>query len=124
MRLLIDESVLMDLKALLVEAKQKAPPVLQVLQTGDETMLDIGGELFTPNVLLACLSKLACTSLKTLLCNFITVHISNICASCFDRREGLYILRWSWSSHHRLSQAGGHADQAGLQPRAERLPGS
>lgn len=34
----------MDLKALLVEAKQKVPPVLQVLQTGDETMLDIGGE--------------------------------------------------------------------------------
>lgn len=40
----------MDLKALLVEAKQKVPPVLQVLQTGDETMLDIGGELFTPNL--------------------------------------------------------------------------
>uniref|UniRef100_H3CUB1 Probable ATP-dependent RNA helicase DDX41 n=1 Tax=Tetraodon nigroviridis TaxID=99883 RepID=H3CUB1_TETNG len=39
-----DESVLMDLKALLVEAKQKVPPVLQVLQSGDETMLDIGGE--------------------------------------------------------------------------------
>ena len=38
-----DESVLMDLKALLIEAKQKVPPVLQVLQTGDETMLDIGG---------------------------------------------------------------------------------
>ncbi len=33
----------MDLKALLVEAKQKVPPVLQVLQTGDEMMLDIGG---------------------------------------------------------------------------------
>lgn len=41
-----DESVLMDLKALLIEAKQKVPPVLQVLQNGDETMLDIGGELF------------------------------------------------------------------------------
>lgn len=38
----------MDLKALLVEAKQKVPPVLQVLQTGDETMLDIGGEFFKP----------------------------------------------------------------------------
>lgn len=36
----------MDLKALLVEAKQKVPPVLQVLQSGDETMLDIGGEPF------------------------------------------------------------------------------
>lgn len=44
----IDESVLMDLKALLVEAKQKVPPVLQVLQTGDETMLDIGGKQVMP----------------------------------------------------------------------------
>lgn len=39
----IDESVLMDLKALLLEAKQKVPPVLQVLHCGDESMLDIGG---------------------------------------------------------------------------------
>lgn len=48
----IDESVLMDLKALLVEAKQKVPPVLQVLQTGDETMLDIGGESLSCSVML------------------------------------------------------------------------
>lgn len=34
----------MDLKALLLEAKQKVPPVLQVLHCGDETMLEIGGE--------------------------------------------------------------------------------
>lgn len=60
----IDESVLMDLKALLVEAKQKVPPVLQVLQTGDETMLDIGGELFTPHLVHVSLSRLACSSLK------------------------------------------------------------
>lgn len=40
----LDESVLMDLKALLLEAKQKVPPVLQVLHPGDESMLDIGGE--------------------------------------------------------------------------------
>ncbi|XP_020854425.1 putative ATP-dependent RNA helicase DDX41 isoform X2 [Phascolarctos cinereus] len=39
-----DESVLMDLKALLLEAKQKVPPVLQVLHCGDESMLIIGGE--------------------------------------------------------------------------------
>lgn len=38
--------MLMDLKALLVEAKQKVPPVLQVLQPGDDTMLDLGGERF------------------------------------------------------------------------------
>lgn len=39
-----DESVLMDLKALLLEARQKVPPVLQVLHCGDESMLDIGGQ--------------------------------------------------------------------------------
>lgn len=35
----------MDLKALLLEAKQKVPPVLQVLHCGDESMLDIGGDV-------------------------------------------------------------------------------
>ncbi|PIO37143.1 putative ATP-dependent RNA helicase DDX41, partial [Aquarana catesbeiana] len=39
-----DESVLMDLKALLLEAKQRVPPVLQVLNNSDETMLDISEE--------------------------------------------------------------------------------
>lgn len=34
----------MDLKALLLEAKQKVPPVLQVLHCGDESMLVIGGD--------------------------------------------------------------------------------
>lgn len=34
----------MDLKALLLEARQKVPPVLQVLHCGDESMLDIGGD--------------------------------------------------------------------------------
>ena len=34
----------MDLKALLLEAKQKVPPVLQVLHCGDESMLEIGGD--------------------------------------------------------------------------------
>ncbi|KAM8972979.1 putative ATP-dependent RNA helicase DDX41 isoform 2-T2 [Pelodytes ibericus] len=38
-----DESVLMDLKALLMEAKQRVPPVLQVLNGSEETM-DVGGE--------------------------------------------------------------------------------
>lgn len=114
----------MDLKAILVEAKQKVPPVLQVLQTGDETMLDIGGEPFNS---WSCLHQervpnscvYACTS-----CTFLTVSVSNVPASRISRREGLYVLWWSGSPYHRLSKAGGHADQAGLQPRAKRLPGS
>lgn len=49
----------MDLKALLVEAKQKVPPVLQVLQNGDETMLDIGGESFYGETKLKMVSHLS-----------------------------------------------------------------
>lgn len=120
MSFLTDESVLMDLKALLVEAKQKVPPVLQVLQSGDETMLDIGGEPFC---------KIWFTSLcfGSYVLSFIFIFFGlkdTLPAFCFHRREGLHILRWSWAPYHRLSKAGGHADQTGHQHRTERLPGS
>lgn len=39
-----DESVLLDLKHLLLEAKQKIPPVLAVLQAENEGYLDLGEE--------------------------------------------------------------------------------
>lgn len=65
--LLADESVLMDLKALLVEAKQKVPPVLQVLQTGDETMLDIGGESSTTIIVQLSLTWHPCSSMQACL---------------------------------------------------------
>ncbi|XP_037704458.1 probable ATP-dependent RNA helicase DDX41 [Choloepus didactylus] len=39
-----EESVLLDLKALMLEAKQKVPPMLQMLHCGDKSMLDIRGE--------------------------------------------------------------------------------
>ena len=39
----LDESVLLDLKHLLLEAKQKIPPVLAVLQAENEGYLDLGG---------------------------------------------------------------------------------
>lgn len=38
-----DESVLLDLKHLLIEAKQKIPPVLAALQAGEDQLIDIGG---------------------------------------------------------------------------------
>lgn len=108
----------MDLKALLVEAKQKVPPVLQVLQSGDETMLDIGGESFSRELKIKMVS----------LFSYLLVSFFFLSAHYFffniHRREGLHILRWSWSSYHRLSKAGGHADQTGHQHRTERLPGS
>lgn len=112
-----DESVLMDLKALLIEAKQKVPPVLQVLQSGDETMLDIGGELFHKKMPLRLHLCLQPFFFSLYFCSFFSFLN-------FHRREGLHILRWSGSSYHRLSKAGGHADQTGHQHRTERLPGS
>lgn len=114
----------MDLKALLVEAKQKVPPVLQVLQTGDETMLDIGGEPFSTWL---CLHQERVPNSRVYACTpyaFLSGNVSNVSSSGVSRREGLHVLWWSGSSYHRLSKAGGHADQAGLQPRAKRLPGS
>ena len=39
-----DESVLLDLKHLLMEAKQKIPPVLAALQADNEHYLELGGE--------------------------------------------------------------------------------
>lgn len=38
-----DESVLLDLKHLLIEAKQKVPPFLAQLQSENEKYLDLGG---------------------------------------------------------------------------------
>jgi ATP-dependent RNA helicase DDX41 len=39
----VDESALLDLKHLLIEAKQRVPPVLQALDDPDEDLNDVGG---------------------------------------------------------------------------------
>lgn len=39
----VPESILLDLKHLLIEAKQRVPPVLQALQDPDDDIIDIGG---------------------------------------------------------------------------------
>jgi superfamily II DNA/RNA helicase len=77
----VDLSVLLDLKALLEEAKQEVPIFLQTLQSESDKILDIGG-----NFKLSNRSK------------FVTL------LSIFCRRQGLFILRWTWSSHCRLSE--------------------
>lgn len=41
----VDESVLLDLKHLLLEAKQKIPPVLAALQADNEEYLELGGKI-------------------------------------------------------------------------------
>ena len=39
-----DESTLLDLKHLLIEARQKVPPFLAALQSENDVYLDIGGK--------------------------------------------------------------------------------
>ena len=39
----VDASALLDLKHLLVEAKQRVPPVLQALDDPDDDLNDLGG---------------------------------------------------------------------------------
>jgi ATP-dependent RNA helicase DDX41 len=39
----VEESVLLDLKHLLIEAKQRVPPVLQALDDPDEDLVNVGG---------------------------------------------------------------------------------
>jgi hypothetical protein len=39
----VEESILLDLKHLLIEAKQRVPPVLQALDDPDEDLADVGG---------------------------------------------------------------------------------
>jgi len=60
-----DESILLDLKHLLIEAKQKVPEFLATLQSENEKYLNIGGEyraLFNQAVVLLC-GSLHCHSL-------------------------------------------------------------
>jgi ATP-dependent RNA helicase DDX41 len=42
--LLLDEAILLDLKHLLIEAKQPVPPSLLQLESDKERLLDIGGK--------------------------------------------------------------------------------
>ena len=40
----VDESILLDLKHLLIEAKQKVPPFLHEIEVENEELLNLGGE--------------------------------------------------------------------------------
>ena len=48
----IDEALLLDLKHLLIEAKQPVPPFLLQLESDKERLLEIGGKVFTQKKLL------------------------------------------------------------------------
>jgi len=51
MYLFADESVLLDLKHLLMEAKQKIPPVLGNLESQNEDYLELGGMQDIQNII-------------------------------------------------------------------------
>lgn len=126
----------MDLKALLLEARQKVPPVLQVLHCGDESMLDIGGDCGagslspqpaggrrgcwnseTRNRDRGCLT--GCLRSRAWI---LALDLADPCPHS-PRRARLCLLRGPGPSDHRLPQTRGYADQAGQQHRPQGLPG-
>ena len=59
----VDETVLLDLKHLLIEAKQKVPPFLLSMQPDNEKYLDIGGKIkssLESHALYVCFLNVAC----------------------------------------------------------------
>lgn len=76
-----EESVLLDLKHLLIEAKQNVPPFLATLQSETEVFQDLGG--------------------KVKLCIYFID--SKISTKFSNRGQGLQLLWWTWSSYHSVS---------------------
>jgi ATP-dependent RNA helicase DDX41 len=62
----VDETVLLDLKHLLIEAKQIVPPFLLSMQPDNEKYLDIGGKILSSFENLTCHVILSFTLLKYL----------------------------------------------------------
>ena len=119
----------MDLKALLLEAKQKVPPVLQVLHCGDESMLEIGGDTGwkDPSLVgavehtteqvdaapwwtggLMGVPKIRGVETGPVIVLTLRLPVPHSC-----RRAWLCLLWGLGSSDHRLPQARSHADEAG-----------
>lgn len=94
-----EESVLLDLKHLLIEAKQHVPPFLATLQSETEVFQDLGGTFLD-------LSFDLCTEL------FHFLH----------RRQGMQLLWWSWSPYHAVSETRGGKQQTSVRSWSERLP--
>lgn len=95
-----EESVLLDLKHLLIEAKQNVPPFLATLQSETEVFQDLGGKKSTFSIL---------TSDK------IDYHYF------LNRRQRLQLLRWTWSSYYAVPQVGSRKQQTSLCCWSQRL---
>lgn len=105
-----DESVLLDLKHLLIEAKQKVPHFLATMQSENEKYLEVGGE-----------KKNSMTQIVVLILVFLKKKCLKICVHCYFRRKRLQLLWWSRSQDHGLSQVGSGTKQASFKYWKKRL---
>lgn len=94
-----DESVLLDLKHLLMEAKQKVPTFLAELCSENEKYLELGGNNQ----------------------KFILSYVKYL--SILFRRKRLQLLWWFGSQNYGLSKAGSVAEQTGFKYWKKRLFG-
>lgn len=110
-----EESILLDLKHLLREAKQKIPPFLANMQSENEKYLDIGGKLswqLTKKyvILIGRISRVVILDL------LVVMMVSLVCV-CY--RRGWLLLLWRLgTSYRRLSQTGGNPDKTGAEYRS------
>lgn len=95
-----EESVLLDLKHLLIEAKQDVPPFLATLQSETEVFQDLGGN----------------KNRFILLFRFYSIAFF-----CFDRRQRLQLLWWTWSSYYSVPETGSRKQQTSFCCWSERL---
>ena len=72
--MLTDESVLLDLKHLLMEAKQKVPQFLATMQADSEIYLDVGGQC-------VCVYVFACVFMYGV-CMCLYIHTCVVCVWC------------------------------------------
>ena len=72
--MLTDESVLLDLKHLLMEAKQKVPQFLASMQADSEIYLDVGGQC----VCFVCVCVCVCVQVCVWSCVCVYVHVAYV----------------------------------------------
>lgn len=100
-----DESVLLDLKHLLMEAKQKVPPFLLELCSENEKYLNLGGRIIVDDLYFF----LAFISSHHKFTVLFIINLKIFFSFCY-RRTRLQLLRWTRTQDHRVSEIGGCAE--------------
>lgn len=114
-----DESVLLDLKHLLMEAKQKVPPFLLELCSENEKYLNLGGSNFSQ----IYFHKIVFFYIFYQIFSRATLVLNHSIFFFLCRRKGLQLLRRSRSQNHRVSQTRSDTEQTGFEYRSARLFG-